>query len=309
MNGLALCAGSGALELGVKLAIGDVRTVGYVEREAYAAATLVARMGDSLLDRAPVWDDLESFDGLAWRGHVDLITAGFPCQPASHAGRRAGTGDERWIWPLIARIIGAVAPRLVFLENVRGLLSVNDGAGFHEVISSLSALGYDAEWDCFSASEVGAPHGRQRLFVLAHADEQGLEGWDRAERGSADERAPGPGGSEVGDSAHADGRRRIGGEEAGTRADQVGRRRSSGSGGVLGRPFPPGPDDRDAWIRILAERPDLAPAVEPAVRGVVDGMAYRVDRLRLTGNGVVPMVAATAFVALADRAGLLKERK
>jgi len=101
--------------------------VGYVEREAFAAAVLVARMEDQALDRAPVWDDLTTFDGHPWRGRVDLVAAGFPCQPSSHAGQRLGTADERWLWPHVARVVREVGPSLVFIENVPGLLSVNGG--------------------------------------------------------------------------------------------------------------------------------------------------------------------------------------
>ena len=123
MNGLALCAGVGGLELGLSLAIPGYRTVGYVERDTYAAATLVARMADSALDTALVWDDITTFDGRPWRGVVDIVSAGFPCQPWSAAGQRRGTKDKRWLWPDIARIVREVGPMLVYLENVPGLLA------------------------------------------------------------------------------------------------------------------------------------------------------------------------------------------
>src|SRR4051794_17344915 len=103
---MALCAGAGGLELGLRIALGDgYRCVVYVEREAYAAAALVARMEDSALDSAPVWDDLLTFDAKPWRGVVDLVSAGFSCQPWSPAGKRMGTEDERWIWPDLYRVI------------------------------------------------------------------------------------------------------------------------------------------------------------------------------------------------------------
>ena len=93
----------------------DYRCVAYVEREAYAAGVLMARMEDASLDQAPIWDDLTTFDGAAWRGCVDIVTAGFPCQPWSVAGSQKGTGDERWIWPDIAAIVRDVEPEIVFL--------------------------------------------------------------------------------------------------------------------------------------------------------------------------------------------------
>src|SRR6266850_2765371 len=127
LNGLALCSGVGGLELGLRLALGDSYcTVCYVEREGPATAVLAARMADGSLDEAPVWDDLAAFNGRPWRGVVDLVSAGFPCQPWSVAGKRRGTDDARWLWPEIARVIEEVEPSLVFLENVPGLLA---GAG------------------------------------------------------------------------------------------------------------------------------------------------------------------------------------
>jgi DNA (cytosine-5)-methyltransferase 1 len=209
VNGLALCAGAGGLELGLRLALGEAyRCVGYVERDTYAAAILVARMADQALDSAPVWDDLATFDGRPWRGRVGLISAGFPCQPSSSAGDRRGTADERWLWPHIERIVAEVEPALVFIENVPGLLTVDGeqccgvplrrgpdrtgrcrlcgcvrsvdepadlaaGGAFAEVLGSLASLGFAAEWDRFSASEVGASHLRERLFLLAHRDRDG----------------------------------------------------------------------------------------------------------------------------------------
>ena len=104
MNGLALCGGIGGLELGLDLAMPDYRTVCYVEREAAAAAILVAAMEHDTLAQAPVWDDLLTFRGRQWRGVVDCVSAGFPCQPWSASGKRQGTADERWIWPAIARM-------------------------------------------------------------------------------------------------------------------------------------------------------------------------------------------------------------
>lgn len=170
MNVLALCSGIGGLELGLKLATGGrARAVGYVERDAYAAAVLMARMADSSLERAPIWDDLTTFDAGPWRGAVDLVAAGFPCQPWSVAGKQRGLDDHRWIWPDIARIIGECEPSLVFIENVPGILR----HGLPAVLQDLAALGFDAEWGCVRASDVGAPHRRERVFVLAYREHSG----------------------------------------------------------------------------------------------------------------------------------------
>lgn len=159
--------------------------------KAYAAAALVARMEDEALDRAPVWDDLKTFRGRDWRGVVDLLTAGYPCQPFSAAGKRLGTADPRHLWPHVRRIIVQVRPRRVFLENVGGHLSL----GFDIVHRELSQLGFTVAARLQSAAETGARHERERLFILADAG-YGVEwrqqptrstqgGWSEPERGVA----------------------------------------------------------------------------------------------------------------------------
>ncbi len=164
MNGLALCTGVCGLEQGLRIALGPIyRTLCYVEREAYAAAILAARMEDQTLDPAPIWDDLSTFSVGALRVGFDVVSAGFPCQPFSAAGNRKGKEDPRWLWPHIERIIRDVRPRFVFLENVTGLAL----QGLDDVLGSLAGLGFDAEWDCFTARHSGAPHRRRRIFILA----------------------------------------------------------------------------------------------------------------------------------------------
>jgi DNA (cytosine-5)-methyltransferase 1 len=140
--------------------------VGHVERETFAAAIIVARMEDASLDRAPVWDDVVSFDGKPWRGAVDILSAGYPCQPFSVAGKRRGADDPRHLWPHVARIIREIEPPFVFLENVAHHLRL----GFPEVASGLVGMGYRLAAGIFTAAEVGAPHKRERLFILAIRD-------------------------------------------------------------------------------------------------------------------------------------------
>ena len=165
MNGLALCAGIGGLELGLRIALGDgYRTVCYVEGEAYTAAILRTRMEDEALDDAPIWSNVRTFDGSSWRGSVDIISAGYPCQPFSVAGQQRGTDDPRHLWPHVRRIIAETQPRWVFCENVPGHIRL----GFRDVVlPELRDMGYRVQWDTFSAAEVGATHRRERLFFLA----------------------------------------------------------------------------------------------------------------------------------------------
>lgn len=164
---LSLFSGGGGLDLGLHLAVPGARTVGYVEREAYAAAVLVARMESEDLGSAPVWDDVATFDGGPFRGLVDCVAGGFPCQDISNAGNRVGIEGERsGLWTHFARVIREVRPRYVFVENVAALVV----RGLDVVLGDLSALGFDAEWLVLGADDVGAPHQRERLFLLAHAE-------------------------------------------------------------------------------------------------------------------------------------------
>lgn len=162
---LSLCSGVGGLDLGVELALPGSRVVAYVEREATAACILAARMEEGSLAQAPIWSDIYTFPAGSFHGCVDLVTAGFPCQPWSHAGARQGETDERWIWPRIAEIIADCGAGWVYLENVPGLVS---GGGLEPVLGDLSDLGFDAEWASLRASDVGAPHRRERVFILAN---------------------------------------------------------------------------------------------------------------------------------------------
>jgi len=153
------------LDEGVRVAVPEARTVGYVEREAYAEAVLLARMGEEALEPAPVWcGPLEDLKFGEWRGAVDCLTAGFPCQPWSAAGQQRGEADDRWLWPAIRDGIRESGVPIVFLENVPGLVS---GCGLNRVLGDLAALGFDAEWCSISAADVGAAHLRERIFILA----------------------------------------------------------------------------------------------------------------------------------------------
>lgn len=163
LRSLALCAGLGGVDLGIRIARPDHRLVGVVERQAYCAAVLVARMADADMDLAPIWSDIATFDPRPWRGCVDLVTAGFPCQPTSVAGLRRAQADERWLWPEVWRVARGVECRYLFVENPTGLFT----AGFGDILSDLASFGWDAEWDCIPASAVGAPHQRDRVFLLA----------------------------------------------------------------------------------------------------------------------------------------------
>lgn len=169
---ISLCAGYGGIDLGLKRAIPDLRTIAFSEIEGYACANLVAKMEAGLLDAAPIWTNLKTFPWSEFSGKVDILSGGYPCQPFSAAGKRLGTEDPRHLWPFIADGIRLMQPRVCFFENVEGHVSL----GLRAVIEELGNLGYETTWGIFSASEVGAPHQRKRIFILAHLINERLQG-------------------------------------------------------------------------------------------------------------------------------------
>ena len=171
---VSLCAGYGGIDIGLSRAIPSLRTVAFSEIEAFACANLVSKMEAGLLDAAPIWTNLKTFPWSEFRDRVDLLSGGYPCQPFSSAGKRLGTEDPRHLWPYIADGIRAMRPRVCFFENVEGHISL----GLREVISELEGIGYKVAWGIFSAREVGAPHQRKRVFILAMANNggEGLQG-------------------------------------------------------------------------------------------------------------------------------------
>lgn len=184
LYGLDICAGSGIGSAAFE-AIGFCRTVCYVERDAYCQRLLRQRMQDGWLCSAPIWDDLRTFDGRPWRGLVDFIFGGIPCQPHSLAGKRAGGADERDLWPDFWRVVREVGPRVAMLENVPGLLSSDGGRFMGRILGDLASGGYDAEWGVLSARGVGAPHRRERVWLVAYAGRaaDGEQHGDASERG------------------------------------------------------------------------------------------------------------------------------
>ena len=175
---LSLCTGIGGLDLGVdaglaRVGCGGARPVCLVEGEAYAAATLVKAMSKGWLDQAPIWSDVRTFDALPWRGRVDGVVGGFPCQPFSVAGKMRREHDERHLWPAIRDILAVLEPHWCFFENVSALLS----GGGHTVLGELQALGFRTAASLWTAQEVGAPHKRERLFILGVRDVPNADGF------------------------------------------------------------------------------------------------------------------------------------
>ncbi len=171
------------------------RPVCAVEKEPYCREVLLQRQRDRVLPLFPIWDRIETFDGKEWRGKIDVVTGGFPCQPFSVAGKRKGADDERNLWPETIRIVKEVAPAYCFFENVPGLIR---SGYFGQILEDLMDAGYDAEWCVLGADDVGAPHRRKRLWILAHSKVNALgSGLCKGEQGRQRGRRSSDGGSEV----------------------------------------------------------------------------------------------------------------
>jgi DNA (cytosine-5)-methyltransferase 1 len=287
MNELALFAGAGGGILGGHLL--GWRTVCAVEWEAYPASVLVARQNDKILPPFPIWDDVQTFDGKPWRGIVDVVSGGFPCQDISLAGRGDGLDGERsGMWKEMARIISEVRPKFVFVENSPMLTH----RGLERVLADLSSLGFDTEWGVLGADFVQAPHRRERIWILGKYSIRKVSDSDlcrRLHRQSKVKSAEG-GIDALSQScsscknvsenfSHSNGTRLEGSCQSWEASEQV--RKNS----KLWRE-----SAECGWWK-----------AEPNVGRVANGVAARVDRLKAIGNGQVPLCAATAWNILKGR--------
>jgi len=323
MNELALFAGAGGGILGGKLL--GWTTVCAVEWEPYPTSVLIARQNEGVLPPFPIWDDVRTFDGKPWRGRIDVVSGGFPCQDISAAGKGAGIDGERsGMWAHMARIIREVGPRYCFVENSPMLTS----RGLGRVLGDLAAMGYDARWGVLGAVDAGAPHKRDRIWIVAHA--QSGESRKQTERqrrenlggGGCD--FPRPEDSWPKDLAHAQKQRArglpIGTSSEYTRLGFVGEDVAD-AGYLRGRHGAESNETQPASLTRCGEVCDTAGeglslgingavgrprplsesersswwATEPNVGRVAHGVAARVDRLKAIGNGQVPAVAALAW--------------
>ena len=170
VNHLCLCTGYDGVGRGLREVFPNLRTVAYVEIEAFAVANLVAKSEAEQMDAAPIFTNVKTFPYRKFRGCVDILSAGFPCQPFSAAGSKKGVEDPRHLYPYIADGITLCEPRYVLLENVEGIVSSKTADGesvLLYVLRDLESRGYECAWGTFSAAEIGAPHLRKRIFILA----------------------------------------------------------------------------------------------------------------------------------------------
>ena len=328
LNELALFAGVGGGILGGKLL--GWRTVCAVEWEPYPASVLCARQNDGLFSPFPIWDDVQTFDGRPWKGIVDVVSGGFPCQDISAAGKGAGIDGERsGMWGEMARIICEVRPKFVFVENSPMLTS----RGLGRVLGDLASMGFDARWGVLGAADVGANHQRDRIWIVArwkgnlpHAQHDRIRWWEQQQerlkkadgelantkellgngfndnfRISLERQAQ----SQLGDDSRAE-----------TLANARCKLWSEGNSGIvdtqkeIGTSSPifnqPGgqgcgkiPDSEcvGRTERVCADSPEWW-STEPRLGRVAHGVDARVDRLKAIGNGQVPLCAATAWSIL-----------
>jgi len=330
MNELALFAGAGGGILGGKML--GWRTVCAVEWEPYPASVLCARQNDEILETFPIWDDVQTFDGRPWRGIVDVVSGGFPCQDISAAGKGAGIDGERsGMWGQMARIIHEVRPKFAFVENSPMLTS----RGLGRVLGDLASMGFDARWGVLGAADVGANHQRDRIWIVGkntNTSSKRLEGqqWAQYERIGARfadsckeisntksartrednnriwEGFSGVGGRKNTENAEVVARwydnishpKHIGTGRRKQQQESVKEKITNTSSKNVER-------QRSITIGTKSEFGNISDESwwqsEPNVGRVADGVAARVDRLKAIGNGQVPLCAATAWNLLSRK--------
>lgn len=257
---LALFAGAGGGILGGSIL--GWKTVCAVEIDAYCASVLMQRQNDGILAPFPIWDDVCTFDGKPWEGIVDVVSGGFPCQDISAAGKGAGIeGDKSGLWVEMARIIGEVRPRYVFVENSPMLRS----RGLGRVLGDLAEMGFDARWGVIGAADVGAPHIRERIWIVADAN-----GGRRSEQ--------------EGREIQQQGGTETFGTSQGISSNIISLRELQSEG-----------RKQDKW-RWSGNSHRWEP--EPGVGRVVYGVPAGMDRIKALGNGQVPQCMAEAWRCL-----------
>jgi DNA (cytosine-5)-methyltransferase 1 len=297
----SLFAGIGGFDLGLERAGMECRW--QVEIDDYATSVLTKHWPE-----VTRWGDVRTFpvgDPADWR--VDLICAGVPCQPVSHAGKQKGASDERWVWGEALRVVADLCPRFFVAENPIGLLNHDGGRTFHGILRAFASVGYLCEWHVISASAVGAPHRRERVWLVCFRNRIGGE----ADSSRSDSDCLGPHRARIDINREAQLRHQqvgVAGQMGADVADTNSRRRQrqrlpqhsdqQGSSGNIAY----GCSSWGRWAR-----PDQCRrqwATEPAVGRVAHGVPNRVDRLRCLGNAVVPQVAEVIGRAIMQSEGV-----
>lgn len=286
LTNISLFSGAGGLDLGAKL-VGGFRTIAYCEWDRYAQGVLMSRIRDGRLDDAPIWDDVSTFPASEFKGMVDVVSGGFPCQPHSVASKtRLGGADERNYWPDTLRILRESGAWGFLGENVPGIVYNGYAA---TVLAELEDAGFCGTPYTNTACAVGAPHMRERVFFVAHSR------CKLREKGAEDERVI---------SALAQDRRPRNHDK---RSSQVGVVTNPHGVGLPQWPYTR--SGSEGWPRPDEQSEGLLPSnlwldiPEAEILGMDDGLGHRVDRSRCAGNGVVPKESVSAWQKIKDFAG------
>ena len=272
LNHLSLCTGYEGIGQGLRRVLPTLREIAYSEIEDYAIANLVTKIEEGRLHPAPIFTNLKTLPYRKFLGKVSVLSGGFPCQGFSHAGLRKGVDDPRHLYPFIAEGISQCKPTFVFLENVSGIISAKTHEGesvLHYVCRDLESRGYKVSWGVFSASEVGLPHERKRVFILGisktkelvNPNCEGLQGQSQRQEWISD--------------------------DAWSPSKWLETK-------VPARPNEP----QHEWEHPRVITKGIS---QPKLGGTTDGFRHRDNRIRLLGNGVVPQVAAKAFITLLQK--------
>lgn len=266
------------------------RTVCAVEWEPYPASVLCARQNDKILPTFPIWDDVQTFDGTRWRGIVDVVSGGFPCQDISVAGKGDGLDGERsGMWREMARIIGEVRPRFAFVENSPMLVN----RGLERVLADLTKMGYDSRWGVISAADIGANHRRERIWIVGKMGNSNNNGQTAAKIGKS-----------IIERSNSSSTWSQQASEFERSSEQHGEMAHSSNKG-LQRYWDKRINDESvkqeefSWSSFIGGSRNWW-KTEPNVGRVADGVVARVDRLKAIGNGQVPLCAATAWRILSE---------
>ena len=286
MNHGSLFSGIGGFELAAQWM--GWNNVFHVERDPFCRQVLTHHF-----PKSKSFDDVKTFDATSFRGRLQILSGGFPCQPFSAAGKRAGTSDDRYLWPEMFRIIREARPAYVVAENVRGLLSWNDGLVLDTVCADLESEGYEVFPTVLPAASVNAPHRRDRIWIVA-TDSCGM---GRERRRS--EEAEGRQGERAGLQLDAEGQS-SGADATDTFSDQRSKRRSDSNQSQEAKRYA-------GVCNAQSETWKNFPTVAPLC-GRYDGLSQRLDgitfpkwrreSIKAYGNAIVPQVAYQIFKAL-----------
>jgi DNA (cytosine-5)-methyltransferase 1 len=290
MNHASLFSGIGGFDLAAEW-MGWTNVL-HVERDPFCQKVLKHHFPNS-----QSFDDVKTFDGRPFRGRIDILTGGFPCQPYSSAGKRLGKDDERHLWPEMCRIISEIAPAFVVGENVRGLLNWNGGVVFEEVCADLEGMGYEVWTGVLPAAGVGAPHRRDRIWFVAHRQDHGqpqaeVFGRERAEYEPHNWHEVRPTSDAVGGGRDAPNAERDGLEHCTKRG---GSRKSQGAT----RQRVAGYVASESWAGFPTQPPVCGG--DDGLPSELDGITFskwRAESIKAYGNAIVPQVAYQIFQAI-----------